>query len=118
MSTDTSDVASGWYERMRGFVASRSAPVQVTVTELGKGYVRMSQGQDGGRAEPGTDAALLAAGFACVTPLQAPCEDSSIDTAGLTDASAPLRAFTATQAERLAPSATPARRIGPAARSR
>ena len=28
MSTDTSDVASGWYERMRGFVASRSAPVQ------------------------------------------------------------------------------------------
>ena len=33
--------------------------------------------------EPGSDLACLAAGYACVTPLQAPCEAGHVDTAGL-----------------------------------
>jgi len=58
----------------------------VTVTELGKGYVRLTQTEGDGTPEPGSDAALLAAGFACVTPLLAPCEARDIDTAGLAEA--------------------------------
>ena len=54
-----------------------------TVTERGEGFVKMSYTGGDGVREPGSDSALLAQGFACVTPLLAPCEDSSVDTTGL-----------------------------------
>lgn len=64
---------------------SAAGVVQVTVTEVGKGYVRMSQEEGDGHLEAGTDAALLAAGCATVTPLVAPCEARSIDTTTLAE---------------------------------
>src|SRR5205823_5975549 len=60
--------------------------VQATVTELGKGYVKLTYTHGDGEPEPGSDSALLAAGFACVTPLVAPCEARDVDTAGLVTA--------------------------------
>jgi 5'/3'-nucleotidase len=62
---------------------SAAGAVQTTVTELGKGYVKLAYVEGNGHAEPGSDMALLAAGYACVTPLLAPCEASGVDTAGL-----------------------------------
>ena len=72
-----------------GHNCSRNAPAALksqlgtTVTELGKGYVKMSYAEGNGHVERGSDAALLAAGFACVTPLVAPCEASDVDTSSL-----------------------------------
>ena len=65
---------------------STAGVVQTTVTELGKGYVKLSYTEGDGEAEPGSDMSLLAAGFASVTPLLAPCEARDVDTAGLADA--------------------------------
>ena len=63
---------------------SSAGVVQATVTELGHDYVKMTYVDGDGHLEPGTDAALLATGYATVTPLSAPCEDVGIDTSGLT----------------------------------
>ena len=65
---------------------STAGVVQTTVTELGKGYVKLTYTQGDGEPEPGSDSALLAAGFACITPLVAPCEARDVDTAGLVTA--------------------------------
>jgi 5'-nucleotidase len=64
---------------------SSAGVVQATVTEMGKGYVKMSYAEGDGHRESGSDAALLAAGFATVTPLLAPCEAGGVDTSALTD---------------------------------
>lgn len=65
---------------------SSAGVVQVTVTEVGKGYVKLSYVEPDGHVEPESDAALLAAGYATVTPLSAPCEQMAVDTTALTDA--------------------------------
>jgi len=73
-------------EKVRGLERARlssAGVVQVTVTEVGKGYVRMSQAEGDGHLEPGSDAALLAADYATVTPLLAPCEAGNVDTTAL-----------------------------------
>jgi 5'-nucleotidase len=67
---------------------SSGGVVQTTLTEVGKGYVKLSYVEGDGHLEPGSDAALLAAGYATVTPLCAPCEAGSVDTTTLTDAPA------------------------------
>jgi 5'/3'-nucleotidase len=66
---------------------SATGVVQATVTEVGKGYVQLSYIEGNGHKEPGSDAALLAAGMATITPLLAPCEARHVDTAGLAGAS-------------------------------
>jgi 5'-nucleotidase len=63
----------------RGRLSSRGT-VHTTVTELGKGYVKLAYTQPDEELEPGTDAALLAEGYASLTPLVAPCEAEKIDT--------------------------------------
>lgn len=67
----------------RGGLAA-GGTVQATVTEVGEGYRKMSFAQGDGTFEPGTDAALLAEGYACFTPLAAPCEATAVDTSALT----------------------------------
>jgi 5'/3'-nucleotidase len=65
---------------LRGLEAARLAPfgmVQTRVTEVGEGYVTLSYGEVHADAEEGTDAAWLARGYACFTPLAAACEASS-----------------------------------------
>jgi len=68
----------------RGGLASRGT-VQATVTEQGKGYVKLNFNQGDGEFEEGTDAALLADGYACFTPLVATCEAGGVDTSGIPD---------------------------------
>ena len=66
----------------RGHLSSAGV-VQATVTELGHDYVHMTYVDGDGHLEPGSDAALLAEGYASITPLCAPCEASGVDTSGL-----------------------------------
>jgi 5'-nucleotidase len=58
----------------RGTLATFGA-VQTNV-EIGDGYVRMALEDTNARLEPGTDAALLTAGYASVTPLNLICEST------------------------------------------
>ena len=69
---------------MRAHLSSAGV-VQTTVTEMGKGYVKLSYAEGDGHREPGSDAALLAVGYATVTPLLAPCEAGGVDTSALAD---------------------------------
>jgi 5'-nucleotidase len=48
--------------------------VQMTVTETGDGYLRTVVEEHGGDAVPGSDIALLAAGWATVTPIGPPVD--------------------------------------------
>jgi 5'-nucleotidase len=83
------DEAMGFEEvRLAAFGA-----VQTTVTEKGAGYVKLAYEDIDAEMEPGTDAAALARGAACYTPLRAVCE------AGDIDASALARAFQSTSHE-------------------
>lgn len=57
--------------------------VQTNITEVGEGYVKFEYGAPDAKHEAGTDAAALAQGYACFTPLSAVCEEQTADTAGL-----------------------------------
>jgi 5'-nucleotidase len=52
--------------------------VQMAIAEAGEGYVRVAIEEDGGRPVPGTDVALLAEGYATVTPIRPPCPATEI----------------------------------------
>jgi 5'-nucleotidase len=71
---------------VRGLEEASLAPfgmVQTAVTEQGEGYVMLSYGEIHPDAEPGTDAAWLAQGYACFTPLVATCAAHATKVAGL-----------------------------------
>src|SRR5436305_186472 len=75
-------------DMVAGFVRahlSSAGVVQATLTEVGKGYVKLSYVESDGHLESDSDAALLAAGYATITPLCAPCEAGGVDTSALTD---------------------------------
>jgi 5'-nucleotidase len=59
--------------------------VQTNIAESGSGFVRVTVADTGAQLEPGTDAALLAEGYACVTPLQFVCEARGAVFPGLED---------------------------------
>jgi 5'-nucleotidase len=61
----------------RGSLAS-FGQVQVAIAESGEGFVRTSVEETGARSEPGTDLALLADGYASVTPIRAVGEDPGL----------------------------------------
>lgn len=64
-------------EKVRGYEPARLArfgAVQTNVAERGEGYVKVTLAEIDAEYEPGTDAALLAAGYASITALQAVCE--------------------------------------------
>jgi hypothetical protein len=76
-------------DMVAGFVRahlSSAGVVQATLTEVGKGYVKLAYVDGDGHLEADSDAALLAAGYATVTPLCAPCEAGGVDTSALVDA--------------------------------
>jgi 5'-nucleotidase len=56
--------------------------VQSNITDTGEGYLRVTF-EPPSAPEPGTDAALLADGWAVATPLRAVTEDIDADTTGL-----------------------------------
>lgn len=85
LNVNVPNVAPG---ELRGIVRARLASfgaVQTNVTEVGRGYVRLAHEQVDAELEPGTDAALLADGFAAVTPLVSVCEASAVDLATLAE---------------------------------
>jgi 5'-nucleotidase len=57
---------------------ARFGAVQTNVAERGEGYVKVALAEIDAEYEPGTDAALIAAGYATVTPLTAVCEAASL----------------------------------------
>jgi 5'-nucleotidase len=62
--------------RLAGFGA-----VQTTVAEAGEGFVKIAVADVDAELEEGTDAALLAAGYASITPLAPICEDDDVELA-------------------------------------
>ena len=74
--------------RLRGVCRASLASfgqVQMTVAEAGHGYVRTSLEEPGQAAQPGTDVALLAAGYASVTAIRAVTEATDVDLTGLNE---------------------------------
>jgi 5'-nucleotidase len=75
-------------DQLRGLRQARLASfgaVQTTVSEVGEGYVQLGYSDIDAEYEPGTDAQLLAEGYASVTALLAVCEASAVDVSPLTD---------------------------------
>ena len=58
---------------------ARFGAVRTQVTELGEGYVEVSYSEIDPSSEPGTDAALVAEGWATVTALAPVCEAGGVD---------------------------------------
>ncbi|HEV7861369.1 MAG TPA: 5'/3'-nucleotidase SurE, partial [Acidimicrobiia bacterium] len=63
---------------------ARFGAVQTNVAERGEGYFKVALAEIDAEYEPGTDAALIAAGYATITPLRAVCEETGLD-ASLTE---------------------------------
>jgi hypothetical protein len=58
--------------------------VQTTVTDIGQGYVQLGvAAEEDPEHEPGTDAALVAAGYATVTALDPICERDDVELPGI-----------------------------------
>jgi len=53
---------------------ARFGAVQTTIAEVGEGFVRLGVADEQAHAEPGSDAALVAAGYASVTALRPLCD--------------------------------------------
>jgi 5'-nucleotidase len=73
---------------LAGFSPARLASfgaVQFNVSERGEGYVKMSLSEINAELEPGTDAALLADGWATYTLLSAVCEATEVEPPDLSD---------------------------------
>ncbi|WP_155370080.1 5'/3'-nucleotidase SurE [Catellatospora vulcania] len=68
-------------DQVRGLCRARFGrfgQVQMRIAERGSGFVRTALEDTGARLEPGTDMALLADGYATVTPLQ-PLGEAAVD---------------------------------------
>jgi 5'-nucleotidase len=78
LNVNAPDVA---LDEVRGFERARLArfgAVQTNVAERGEGYVKVALAEIDAEYEPGTDAALIAAGYATITPLSAVCETGAV----------------------------------------
>jgi 5'-nucleotidase len=73
--------------RLRGLRRARLARVgrvQAAITDISQGYVQIGVGAaEHPEHEPGTDAALVAAGFATVTALDSICERDEVELTGI-----------------------------------
>jgi 5'-nucleotidase len=71
---------------LNGITRARLAPfgaVQINVTDIGKGYIKMQHSENETVAEEDTDVALLGRNFATITPLLAVCEAEGVDVSAL-----------------------------------
>jgi len=81
------NVPSGPPAQVRGLSLARLASfgaVQTKVTEVGEGYVNLAFAEVDEAGEPGSDAVLLAAGYATITALSPVCEADGVDLDDLT----------------------------------
>jgi 5'-nucleotidase len=79
VNVNVPDVPPSELRGVRRAPLARFGAVSTHVTEPGEGYVAVSFSEIDPHAEPGTDAALLAEGWATVTPLSPVCEAESVD---------------------------------------
>jgi 5'-nucleotidase len=85
LNLNVPDVALENVRGVRRAELARFGQVQVIVAQSGKGYVRMALREPDVSSETGTDLALLADGYATVTPLRSPtaADDVIVDLAGV-----------------------------------
>ncbi|TMF15595.1 MAG: 5'/3'-nucleotidase SurE [Chloroflexi bacterium] len=83
LNVNVPDVSPEQLRGMRRATLSAFGAVQTTITEIGHGYVKIGVSDSNAEHEPGTDAALLAAGFATITPLEPICEQHAVALPGL-----------------------------------
>lgn len=79
LNVNVPDVPLDQLRGVRRAPLARFGAVQTQVTEVAEGYVAVSFTEVDPGGEPGTDAALLADGWATVTPLSPVCEAEAID---------------------------------------
>ncbi|MEU8333358.1 5'/3'-nucleotidase SurE [Micromonospora sp. NPDC048839] len=85
LNVNAPDLPHGRLRGVRRGTLASFGQVQMTVAESGHGFVRTSLEEPGQAAQPGTDVALLAAGYASVTAIRAVTEATDIDLTGLDD---------------------------------
>lgn len=83
LNVNAPDLPHGRLRGVRRGTLASFGQVQMTVAESGHGFVRTSLEEPGQAAQPGTDVALLAAGYASVTAIRAVTEATDIDLTGL-----------------------------------
>lgn len=76
LNVNVPDIPADRLRGLRRAELSRFGAVEGRVGEKGQGYVTITFSEVQAEAEPGTDLALLADGWATVTPLRAPCHAS------------------------------------------
>jgi 5'-nucleotidase len=90
LNVNVPNVPAARLEGLRRAELAAFGAVQTNVAEAGHGFVRLEVADIDAELEPGTDAALVAAGYATVTPLVPICSASDvtlpIDTASTTTA--------------------------------
>ena len=79
VNVNVPDVPPDELRGVRRAPLARFGAVQTHVTEPGEGYVEVSFSEIDPHSEQGSDAALLADGWATVTPLSPVCEAESVD---------------------------------------
>ncbi|HEX2176659.1 MAG TPA: 5'/3'-nucleotidase SurE [Nocardioidaceae bacterium] len=85
LSVNVPDIPLSECKGLRAARLAAFGAVQADVGEAGEGYVTMTFSEVDEEAEPGTDAYLLAEGWATVTSLAAPCEAEAVDLSGLAE---------------------------------
>jgi len=85
LSVNVPDLPASEVRGLREARLAAFGAVQAEVLESGEGFVTMTFSEVDDRPEPGTDAYLLAGGWATVTSLAAPCASGGVDLSGLAD---------------------------------
>jgi 5'-nucleotidase len=88
LNVDVPDVPLEALRGLRRATLAAHGSVSATITEKGKGYVKVAFEQPDADTDPATDAALLAAGYATCTPLRPVCE-APLDLTGLDEGNPP-----------------------------
>lgn len=89
LNVNVPNVPLGELRGLRVAPLAEFGAVQADIGETGQGYVTMTLSEIKAHEDDGTDAALLARGWATATALRAPCEARDVDLSALTLAFAP-----------------------------
>jgi 5'-nucleotidase len=89
LNVNVPNMAAGQLGGIRRARLATFGAVQMSIAEPSEGYLQVEMSDSPGEPEPGSDSAVLAAGWASVTPLHGVCEASpdglpwpAADTAG------------------------------------
>lgn len=83
LNLNVPDVEADEIRGLRRAHLAKFGAVQTTLAEVGHGYVKLGVAEERSEYEPGTDAALLAAGYATLTALNPLCERTDLDLSAL-----------------------------------